>query len=220
MDVEMSPIKKMKHDKTSSQSSYSPSSNLSDCSSTSISSILEQPVRQIANVRERQRTESLNDAFEKLRKIVPTLPSDKLSKIQTLKLATDYIKFLHSILNTSPSMLRNEEDAINMYPCTETISNKSKQKSRQINQSKRGKRKALVSAKDQENIIASPIVNDLPNSNSYSNSTNNNSQFYYEFNHNRTENQMMFDSNYTQNNSNNCFSQNDNCYLPYELNNY
>ena len=50
-------------------------------------------------VRERQRTESLNDAFEKLRKLVPTLPSDKLSKIQTLKLATDYIKFLYSVLS-------------------------------------------------------------------------------------------------------------------------
>ena len=52
-------------------------------------------------VRERQRTESLNDAFEKLRKLVPTLPSDKLSKIQTLKLATDYIKFLYSVLSPS-----------------------------------------------------------------------------------------------------------------------
>jgi hypothetical protein len=58
------------------------------------------PIRQIANVRERQRTESLNEAFEKLRNIIPTLPSDKLSKIQTLKLATNYIKFLYSLLNT------------------------------------------------------------------------------------------------------------------------
>lgn len=55
----------------------------------------------VANVRERQRTESLNDAFEKLRKIVPTLPSDKLSKIQTLRLATDYIKFLYQLLNVN-----------------------------------------------------------------------------------------------------------------------
>lgn len=50
--------------------------------------------RVMANVRERQRTQSLNDAFSTLRKIVPTLPSDKLSKIQTLKLATRYIHFL------------------------------------------------------------------------------------------------------------------------------
>lgn len=59
----------------------------------------EQPLQRIANVRERQRTESLNDAFEKLRKIVPTLPSDKLSKIQTLRLETDYIRFLYQLLN-------------------------------------------------------------------------------------------------------------------------
>ncbi|KAF7655581.1 hypothetical protein LDENG_00053810 [Lucifuga dentata] len=44
--------------------------------------------RVLANVRERQRTQSLNEAFASLRKIIPTLPSDKLSKIQTLKLAS------------------------------------------------------------------------------------------------------------------------------------
>lgn len=44
--------------------------------------------RVMANVRERQRTQSLNDAFKALQQIIPTLPSDKLSKIQTLKLAT------------------------------------------------------------------------------------------------------------------------------------
>lgn len=55
-----------------------------------------QPVGQRwqANVRERQRTQSLNEAFSALRKIIPTLPSDKLSKIQTLKLASRYIDFL------------------------------------------------------------------------------------------------------------------------------
>lgn len=47
-----------------------------------------QHVRVMANVRERQRTQSLNEAFASLRKIIPTLPSDKLSKIQTLKLAS------------------------------------------------------------------------------------------------------------------------------------
>jgi twist-like protein len=56
--------------------------------------------RTIANVRERQRTQSLNDAFSHLRLIIPTLPSDKLSKIQTLKLATRYIDFLYQILRT------------------------------------------------------------------------------------------------------------------------
>ncbi|XP_007606066.1 protein atonal homolog 8-like, partial [Cricetulus griseus] len=40
-----------------------------------------QSQRILANVRERQRTQSLNEAFAALRKIIPTLPSDKLSKI-------------------------------------------------------------------------------------------------------------------------------------------
>lgn len=55
--------------------------------------------RTLANVRERQRTQALNDAFNALRRIIPTLPSDKLSKIQTLRLATKYIDFLCQILN-------------------------------------------------------------------------------------------------------------------------
>lgn len=49
-------------------------------------------LRSMANVRERQRTQSLNEAFTTLRKVIPTLPSDKLSKIQTLKLASRYVK--------------------------------------------------------------------------------------------------------------------------------
>ena len=61
-----------------------------------------QQQRVMANVRERQRTQSLNEAFASLRHIIPTLPSDKLSKIQTLKLATSYIDFLYQLLNESP----------------------------------------------------------------------------------------------------------------------
>ena len=54
--------------------------------------------RCLANVRERMRTQALNESFAKLRKIIPTLPSDKLSKIQTLRLATRYIDFLCQVL--------------------------------------------------------------------------------------------------------------------------
>ena len=50
--------------------------------------------RILANVRERKRTQSLNEGFDLLRAIIPTLPSDKLSKIATLRLACRYIKFL------------------------------------------------------------------------------------------------------------------------------
>nr|XP_056712745.1 twist-related protein 2 [Euleptes europaea] len=56
--------------------------------------------RILANIRERQRTQSLNEAFAALRKIIPTLPSDKLSKIQTLKLAARYIDFLYQVLES------------------------------------------------------------------------------------------------------------------------
>ena len=59
-----------------------------------------QTQRVMANVRERQRTQSLNDAFAQLRQIIPTLPSDKLSKIQTLKLASRYIDFLYQVLRS------------------------------------------------------------------------------------------------------------------------
>ncbi|CAB3400147.1 unnamed protein product [Caenorhabditis bovis] len=50
--------------------------------------------RACANRRERQRTKELNDAFSTLRKLIPSMPSDKMSKIHTLRIATDYICFL------------------------------------------------------------------------------------------------------------------------------
>lgn len=57
--------------------------------------------RDMANVRERHRTQSLNEAFAQLRQVVPTLPSDKLSKIQILKLASKYIDFLCRLLQSA-----------------------------------------------------------------------------------------------------------------------
>ena len=56
--------------------------------------------RNQANVRERQRTQNLNDAFQSLRQIIPTMPSDKMSKIHTLKIASSYIDFLYCVLQT------------------------------------------------------------------------------------------------------------------------
>eukprot|EP00794_Sanderia_malayensis_P003380 gene3380-3869_t len=63
--------------------------------------------RAMANVRERQRTQALNDAFNALRRIIPTLPSDKLSKIQTLRLATKYIDFLWQVLSNTDNVSPN-----------------------------------------------------------------------------------------------------------------
>ncbi|GFO37006.1 hypothetical protein PoB_006351100 [Plakobranchus ocellatus] len=85
-----------------SSSSSSSSSNSTRKKAKRMSQSMEdlQNQRILANVRERQRTQSLNDAFSQLRKIIPTLPSDKLSKIQTLKLASRYIDFLYQVLRS------------------------------------------------------------------------------------------------------------------------
>ena len=52
-----------------------------------------------ANERERGRTQSVNGAFAHLRQLIPTEPVDrKLSKIETLRLATSYIAHLATML--------------------------------------------------------------------------------------------------------------------------
>ena len=56
--------------------------------------------RHAANLRERRRMQSINEAFEHLRKHIPTLPYEKkLSKVDTLRLAIGYINFLTELLN-------------------------------------------------------------------------------------------------------------------------
>lgn len=56
--------------------------------------------RQAANMRERRRMQSINDAFEGLRAHIPTLPYEKrLSKVDTLKLAIGYISFLGDLVS-------------------------------------------------------------------------------------------------------------------------
>lgn len=57
--------------------------------------------RSAANARERRRMNSLNDAFEKLREVVPSLGSDrKLSKFETLQMAQTYINALHELVKS------------------------------------------------------------------------------------------------------------------------
>ncbi|KAG7247024.1 hypothetical protein CRUP_004080 [Coryphaenoides rupestris] len=92
------PGKKKKKGRKSSGSCCGSSDDTSGGSPRSFDDLHTQRV--MANVRERQRTQSLNEAFTSLRKIIPTLPSDKLSKIQTLKLASRYIDFLYQVLQS------------------------------------------------------------------------------------------------------------------------
>ncbi|XP_050546443.1 transcription factor 15-like isoform X2 [Daktulosphaira vitifoliae] len=52
-----------------------------------------------ANARERDRTQSVNASFDILRSLIPIDPSDrKLSKIETLQLATKYIHHLSQLV--------------------------------------------------------------------------------------------------------------------------
>ncbi|XP_076158628.1 basic helix-loop-helix transcription factor scleraxis [Alosa pseudoharengus] len=67
--------------------------------------------RQAANARERDRTHSVNTAFGALRTLIPTEPADrKLSKIETLRLASSYISHLANVLLLG-------EDCLDGQPC-------------------------------------------------------------------------------------------------------
>ncbi|XP_065834427.1 uncharacterized protein [Oscarella lobularis] len=56
--------------------------------------------RLATNSRERWRQQNVNEAFQELRKMVPTYPPDKkLSKHEILRMATRYISFLQQLLN-------------------------------------------------------------------------------------------------------------------------
>ena len=71
------------------------------------------PQRNHANARERTRTHSVNDAFVTLRSLVPTEPPDrKLSKIETLRLASSYIGHLNALLINCPDMKLNSYESL------------------------------------------------------------------------------------------------------------
>lgn len=59
--------------------------------------------RKAANMRERRRMKSINDAFDILRKCIPLSDNvdRKLSKVDTLKLAMGYIRYLDDVIKTT-----------------------------------------------------------------------------------------------------------------------
>ncbi|KAI5749282.1 hypothetical protein M8J76_006125 [Diaphorina citri] len=60
--------------------------------------------RRAANIRERRRMFNLNEAFDKLRRKVPTFAYEKrLSRIETLRLAITYISFMSELLHGTPN---------------------------------------------------------------------------------------------------------------------
>jgi hypothetical protein len=95
------------------------------------------PVRQRsqANARERDRTHSVNTAFSTLRTLIPTEPKDrKLSKIETLRLASSYINHLGTQLMAGPIdqpclRLASKIDESTSRVCTFCIAHKKSPKS-------------------------------------------------------------------------------------------
>ncbi|XP_035709986.1 transcription factor 21 isoform X2 [Folsomia candida] len=64
-----------------------------------------------AGNREREKTQSVNTAFRTLRTLIPTEPADrKLSKIETLRLATSYITHLSLHLLNEPDQTGNIDE--------------------------------------------------------------------------------------------------------------
>ena len=66
--------------------------------------------RKAANLRERRRMKSINDAFDTLRKCIPTNESindRKLSKVDTLKLAMKYISYLSDMIQATDDFAQN-----------------------------------------------------------------------------------------------------------------
>ncbi|XP_050070684.1 pancreas transcription factor 1 subunit alpha [Anopheles maculipalpis] len=76
--------------------------------------------RQAANLRERRRMQSINEAFEGLRTHIPTLPYEKrLSKVDTLKLAISYISFLGEMLRKDKNGNETGTNGIKRAPVKE-----------------------------------------------------------------------------------------------------
>lgn len=67
---------------------------------TNLSPTVQKRRRQAANARERKRMNGLNEAFDRLREVVPAPSIDqKLSKFETLQMAQSYILALCELLN-------------------------------------------------------------------------------------------------------------------------
>ena len=73
--------------------------------------------RHAANERERSRMRVLSKAFSKLKTTLPWVPSDtKLSKLDTLRLASSYIAHLKQILDSDEEEVTSSNDPSTIHP--------------------------------------------------------------------------------------------------------
>lgn len=82
---------------------------------------IKHPQRNAANARERARMRVLSKAFCRLKTTLPWVPADtKLSKLDTLRLATSYIAHLRAVLMDQPV----PSDQLHKHPITLVRNNK------------------------------------------------------------------------------------------------
>lgn len=88
---------------TSSTATTKAAKKLKNINPTKVTPDVMKKRRLAANARERRRMNSLNDAYEKLRDVLPNLgPDKKFSKSETLHMAQTYMSSLIEILNRNP----------------------------------------------------------------------------------------------------------------------
>ncbi|NWX86047.1 BHA15 protein, partial [Nothoprocta ornata] len=93
------PLKRLRHKERRNGGSKESSRSVAVRSKRAWSSKDRQLRRLESNERERQRMHKLNNAFQALREVIPHVRAEnKLSKIETLTLAKNYIKSLTSII--------------------------------------------------------------------------------------------------------------------------
>lgn len=74
------------------------------------------PPRGAANLRERTRMRVLSKAFGKLKLMLPWVPPDtKLSKLDTLRLATSYISHLQKVLDENSDTPGSEQTTLGFH---------------------------------------------------------------------------------------------------------
>lgn len=75
----------------------------------------------MANERERERTKSLNQALEILRNRIPVPEAEKRSKIQTLRMAKEYIEFLARLKRLSQQQQNQQNEVNNIGPSNQQL---------------------------------------------------------------------------------------------------
>ncbi len=113
--------------------------NSNESSNSSVLTHMSGSQRSAANDRERTRMRVLSKAFVRLKTSLPWVPSDtKLSKLDTLKLATSYISYLSNILDEDENKQNNDDNSYNFDPyqpikLIENIKSSSMEKFRKCN---------------------------------------------------------------------------------------